>query len=72
MRGLGFGLVLVAGLTLGCGKFGPPVRNLPPEPIPVGEEPAASPAAEEPAASPAAEGPAASPATEAPAEPPAP
>jgi hypothetical protein len=34
MRELGFGLLLAFGLTLGCGKYGPPVRNLPPEPAP--------------------------------------
>lgn len=34
MRELGFGWLVVVGLALGCGKYGPPVRNLPPEPPP--------------------------------------
>ena len=34
MRELGFGLLLAVGLALGCGKYGPPIRTLPPEPAP--------------------------------------
>lgn len=78
MRELGCGLLLVASLALGCGKLGPPLRNLPPEPAEAtpGAEPAAGPgvpAEATPGSEPEPEMPAEAPApTEAPEEPPAP
>ncbi|MBW2240978.1 MAG: hypothetical protein JRH01_03250 [Deltaproteobacteria bacterium] len=70
MRELGFGLLLVASLTLGCGKYGPPLRNLPPEPTP---EALPTPEAAAPeAAAPQETAPEAAAPAEAPAEPSAP
>ena len=45
MRELGCGLLLLACLAVGCGKYGPPVRSVQPlpEPAPATAAPAAQP-----------------------------